>query len=90
MLVTKISIWVLPRTLAAEQLAAALALETDGELESPFFVARPHFYLALTYVALQRPPVEIVAQWEAVLSYLTDDDPASWQAIITEHLSTLR
>lgn len=77
-------------TLAAEQLVAALALETGGELESAFFAARPHFYLALTYEALHHPSAEIVAQWEAALSYLTDEDPANWQAIITEHLSTLR
>lgn len=75
---------------AGEQLRAALALEADGALDSAFFTARPHYYLAQTYEAQQRPPTEILTHWEAALSYLTDDNPAGWQEAIVERIRQLR
>ena len=73
---------------ADRQLRDALALEPG--LELGFLSARPHYYLALTYEAQQRPPAEIIPHWEAALSYVTNDDPAPWPAIIRERLRELR
>ncbi len=75
---------------AAEQLHATLALESDGALDPAFFAARPHYYLALTYEAQQRPPADIIPHWEVALSYLTDSDPTHWRESILERLRQLR
>ena len=76
--------------LAAEQLRLAVGMEQDGGLDRALFAARPHYYLALTLEALERPSAEIIAQLETALSYLAADDPAIWQDTIAERLSALR
>lgn len=72
--------------LAALTLEEAVALERSEGLAAGFFTARPHVYLARSYEALTRPSADIVAQWEAALSYLSADDPSSWQLTIAQQL----
>jgi len=76
--------------LAAEQLRLAVSMEQDGQLSRSLFIAHPHYYLALTLEALERPSAEIIAQLETALSYLAADDPAIWRDNIAERLSALR
>lgn len=77
-------------SLATHRLEEAIILESDGELEAGFFSTRPHYYLALTYEKLERPPAAIIAQWEAALSYLNTDAPVDWEPTIRAHLEIWR
>jgi tetratricopeptide (TPR) repeat protein len=76
--------------LAALTLEEVIALEKDGVLDVRFFAARPHYYLARSYEALERPSADIISQWEMALNYLDTEDPISWRMTITQQLSLWR
>jgi len=73
---------------AVSTLQQALALENGSDPDFPR--ASPHYYLALAYEVLAYPPEAIIAQWEAALSYLTDDDPINWESTIRSQLELWR
>ncbi len=75
---------------AVQRLAEAIALEDSGELDVAFLAAGPHYYLALAYETLAYPADDIIAQWEAALSYPSADDPVDWESTIRAHLETWR
>jgi len=76
---------------AVTTLTQATTLEEDEDTLDPAFLsARPHYYLALTYEKLEYPPNYIIVEWESALSYLAEDDPIKWDAIIRTHLETWR
>lgn len=74
---------------ARDMLEQAVALE--NKLDVALRSAVPHYYLALTYEALEQPQTAI-QQWEDSLRYLDNDDPdqAGWDEIIHTHLVELR
>lgn len=69
---------------ARATLTEAIDLEAGQAMDFPS--ARPHFYLALTYEALEQPADEIIVAWEDALRYLTDEDPLDWGATVRAHL----
>lgn len=76
-------------TYAREMLEQAVELE--NELDVAFKYAVPHYYLALTFEALEQPDAAL-AQWEDSLRYVDAEDPVQigWDEIIYEHLEKLR
>ena len=76
-------------TRAREVLEQAVALES--ELDVAFKSAVPHYYLALTYEALEQPDAAL-QQWEDSLRYLDSENPdqGGWDETIRVQLDELR
>ncbi|VAW30317.1 hypothetical protein MNBD_CHLOROFLEXI01-2236 [hydrothermal vent metagenome] len=73
---------------AVSTLQQAIALENGSDPDFPR--ASPHYYLALAYEALEYPPEDIIAEWEAALSYLTAEDPVNWESTVRSQLDIWR